>query len=67
MADLETAGIKIIQIDEPAIREGLPLRKQDHQTYLDWAVRAFRLSASPVADSTPDPHPHVLQRLQPHR
>ncbi|WP_429152580.1 5-methyltetrahydropteroyltriglutamate--homocysteine S-methyltransferase [Aeromonas veronii] len=52
VADLEAAGIKIIQIDEPAIREGLPLRKQDHQTYLDWAVRAFRLSASPVADRT---------------
>lgn len=52
VADLEAAGIKIIQIDEPAIREGLPLRKQDHQAYLDWAVRAFRLSASPVADST---------------
>ena len=52
VADLEAAGIKIIQIDEPAIREGLPLRKQDHQAYLDWAVRAFRLSASPVVDST---------------
>jgi 5-methyltetrahydropteroyltriglutamate--homocysteine methyltransferase len=52
VADLESAGIKIIQIDEPAIREGLPLRKQDHQAYLDWAVRAFRLSASPVVDST---------------
>lgn len=52
VADLEAAGVKIIQIDEPAIREGLPLRAGDHQAYLDWAVRSFRLSASPVADST---------------
>jgi len=49
---LEQAGIKIIQIDEPAIREGLPLRKKDWQTYLDWAVRAFRLAASGVGDKT---------------
>lgn len=49
---LETAGIKVIQIDEPAIREGLPLRKQDRATYLDWAVKAFRISASGVQDAT---------------
>lgn len=49
---LEKAGIKIIQIDEPAIREGLPLRKVDQQAYLDWAVRAFRVSSSNVADDT---------------
>ncbi|MDN3583039.1 5-methyltetrahydropteroyltriglutamate--homocysteine S-methyltransferase [Mucilaginibacter flavus] len=49
---LEAAGIKVIQIDEPAIREGLPLRKKDWQTYLDWAVRAFRISASGVRDET---------------
>jgi len=49
---LEKAGIKIIQIDEPAIREGLPLRKADHKAYLDWAVRAFRVSSSNVADDT---------------
>lgn len=49
---LEKAGIKIIQIDEPAIREGLPLRKVDQQEYLDWAVRAFRVSSSNVADDT---------------
>jgi 5-methyltetrahydropteroyltriglutamate--homocysteine methyltransferase len=49
---LENAGIQIIQIDEPAIREGLPLRKQDHQAYLEWAVKAFRLSASGVQDET---------------
>lgn len=50
--DLESAGIKIIQIDEPAIREGLPLRKADWQNYLRWAVRAFRISASGVQDET---------------
>ncbi len=50
--DLEKAGIKIIQIDEPAIREGLPLRKEDRDYYLNWAIGAFRLSASGVADST---------------
>lgn len=49
---LEKAGIKIIQIDEPAIREGLPLRKADHKEYLDWAVRAFRVSSSNVEDDT---------------
>lgn len=49
---LEKAGIKIIQIDEPAIREGLPLRKADQQDYLNWAVRAFRVSSSNVADDT---------------
>jgi len=49
---LEEAGIKVIQIDEPAIREGLPLRKRDWATYLDWAIKAFRLSASGVQDRT---------------
>ncbi len=50
--DLEKAGIGIIQIDEPAFREGLPLRKQKWQAYLDWAVDAFRLSTSGVQDET---------------
>lgn len=50
--DLEAAGIGIIQIDEPAYREGLPLRKADWPAYLDWASRAFRISASGVADAT---------------
>jgi 5-methyltetrahydropteroyltriglutamate--homocysteine methyltransferase len=50
--DLEKAGIKIIQIDEPAIREGLPLRRFGWQEYLEWAVGAFRISASGVADET---------------
>jgi 5-methyltetrahydropteroyltriglutamate--homocysteine methyltransferase len=49
---LEKAGIKIIQIDEPAIREGLPLRKKDWAAYLDWAVKAFRISAAGVGDET---------------
>ena len=52
VVDLEKAGIKIIQIDEPAIREGLPLRKEEWSKYLDWAVRAFRISASGVKDDT---------------
>ncbi|OBA59808.1 5-methyltetrahydropteroyltriglutamate--homocysteine S-methyltransferase [Gordonia sp. 852002-10350_SCH5691597] len=50
--DLEEAGITIIQVDEPALRELLPLRDADKQRYLDWAVRAFRLSTSGVADSS---------------
>ena len=49
---MKKAGIGVIQIDEPAIREGLPLRKADWQNYLEWAVRAFRLSASGVKDET---------------
>ncbi|AZB17115.1 5-methyltetrahydropteroyltriglutamate--homocysteine S-methyltransferase [Chryseobacterium indologenes] len=52
VTDLEKAGIRIIQIDEPAIREGLPLRKSEWQNYLQWAVEAFRISASGVEDST---------------
>jgi 5-methyltetrahydropteroyltriglutamate--homocysteine methyltransferase len=52
VADLEKAGIKVIQIDEPAIREGLPIRKADWQAYLQWAVKAFRISASVVKDET---------------
>ncbi|HWV22076.1 MAG TPA: 5-methyltetrahydropteroyltriglutamate--homocysteine S-methyltransferase, partial [Devosia sp.] len=50
--DLETAGIGIIQIDEPALREGLPLRRRDWDAYLRWAVDCFRLSASGVKDDT---------------
>ncbi|SFN39241.1 methionine synthase (B12-independent) [Formivibrio citricus] len=50
--DLEAAGIGIIQIDEPAFREGLPLKRRDWAQYLDWASQAFRLSASGVADDT---------------
>ncbi|SFF22195.1 methionine synthase (B12-independent) [Fontimonas thermophila] len=50
--DLETAGIAVIQIDEPALREGLPLQKADWPDYLGWAVRAFRIAASGVRDDT---------------
>jgi len=49
---LEEAGIGIVQIDEAAIREGLPLRKAKHPHYLDWAVKAFRITASGVQDKT---------------
>ncbi len=52
VCDLEKAGIGIVQIDEPAIREGLPLRREAWREYLAWATRAFRLSASGVADDT---------------
>ncbi|WP_267124025.1 5-methyltetrahydropteroyltriglutamate--homocysteine S-methyltransferase, partial [Xanthomonas sacchari] len=50
--DLEAAGIGVIQIDEPAIREGLPLRRADWQAYLDWAVQCFRIAAAGVRDAT---------------
>ncbi len=52
VTDLEAAGIRIIQIDEAALREGLPLRKKDWSAYLNWAVRAFRISAAGVDDTT---------------
>ncbi|GEN24234.1 5-methyltetrahydropteroyltriglutamate--homocysteine methyltransferase [Halomonas cupida] len=50
--DLEQAGIRAIQIDEPALREGLPLRRSEWAGYLNWAVEAFRLSSSGVSDTT---------------
>ena len=52
VTDLEAAGIRIIQIDEAAFREGLPLRRSGWQGYLDWATEAFRLTASGVRDET---------------
>ena len=52
VADLEGSGVEIIQVDEPAIREGLPLRRDRWDEYLDWAVYSFRLSVSPVTDET---------------
>ena len=52
VSDLEKAGIKIIQIDEPALREGLPLKKIEWQYYLGWAVDAFKLTSSGVDDGT---------------
>lgn len=50
--DLERAGIQAIQVDEPALREGLPLKRADRDAYLTWAVEAFRLATCGVADST---------------
>ena len=50
--DLEKAGVRVIQIDEAALREGLPLRKSQWQHYLDWAVESFRITANGVADET---------------
>jgi len=58
VADLENANIRIIQIDEPALREGLPLRKENWRSYLDWAVKAFKISASGVKDET-QVHTHM--------
>ncbi|REH54490.1 methionine synthase (B12-independent) [Tenacibaculum gallaicum] len=52
VTDLEKAGIRIIQIDEPAIREGLPLRKSGWKNYLKWAVEAFKISSCGVDDAT---------------
>ncbi|MBT0773964.1 5-methyltetrahydropteroyltriglutamate--homocysteine S-methyltransferase [Kineosporia sp. J2-2] len=52
VADLEAAGTAVIQVDEPALREGLPLRAADRAAYLGWATRAFRLATSGVRDDT---------------
>ncbi|WP_374583435.1 5-methyltetrahydropteroyltriglutamate--homocysteine S-methyltransferase [Pseudoduganella sp.] len=56
--DLERAGIAVIQIDEPALREGLPLRRSRWDAYLAWATKAFRLSAAVAADAT-QVHTHM--------
>lgn len=56
--DLEKAGARIVQIDEPAIREGLPLRKSDWTEYLRWAVDAFKLASAGVRDET-QVHTHM--------
>ncbi len=52
VVDLESAGIAVIQIDEPALREGLPLHLAERESYLKWAVDAFRLASSGVRDET---------------
>ena len=52
VVDLEKAGIGIIQIDEPALREGLPLQKKDWKDYLNWAVECFQIASSGVQDAT---------------
>lgn len=56
--DLQAAGIRVIQIDEPAMREGLPLRRADWPAYLQWSVDAFRLASAGVADAT-QVHTHM--------
>jgi 5-methyltetrahydropteroyltriglutamate--homocysteine methyltransferase len=58
LADLQAAGIVIIQVDEPALREGLPLRLDDRPEYLRWATRAFRLVTSAAAEET-QVHTHM--------
>lgn len=58
IADLEAAGIGIIQVDEPALRELLPLKKADQAGYLDWSVKSFRLATSGAADDT-QVHTHL--------
>jgi len=50
--DLERAGVRVIQIDEAALREGLPLRQAQWQDYLDWAVESFRITANGARDET---------------
>ena len=52
VVDLEAAGIAVIQIDEPALREGLPLHRKEWAAYLEWAVECFRLAAAGAADET---------------
>ncbi|MFQ5890684.1 MAG: 5-methyltetrahydropteroyltriglutamate--homocysteine S-methyltransferase [Gemmatimonadota bacterium] len=52
VADLEAAGLRVIQIDEPAMREGLPLRRERWKAYLDWAIEAFRLASAGASDGT---------------
>jgi 5-methyltetrahydropteroyltriglutamate--homocysteine methyltransferase len=58
VSDLERAGIRMIQIDEPALREGLPPRREDWDAYLEWAVDAFRLASAGVRDAT-QVHTHM--------
>ena len=66
VADLEAAGIGVIQIDEPALREGLPLRRAEWAEYLQWAVDAFRLASAGVRDET-QIHTHMCySRVQRH-
>jgi 5-methyltetrahydropteroyltriglutamate--homocysteine methyltransferase len=58
VVDLEAAGIGIVQVDEPAIREGLPLRRADWDGYLTWAVHSFRVATGGVRDET-QVHTHM--------
>jgi 5-methyltetrahydropteroyltriglutamate--homocysteine methyltransferase len=58
VADLEAEGIRVIQVDEPAIREGLPLRREGWDEYLGWAIEGFRIATGVVADTT-QVHTHM--------
>ena len=58
LVDLQSAGTAIIQVDEPALREGLPLRRAEQSAYLAWATRAFRLVTS-AADADTQIHTHM--------
>jgi 5-methyltetrahydropteroyltriglutamate--homocysteine methyltransferase len=58
LVDLQSAGIAVIQVDEPGLREGLPLRRGDHAGYLAWATRAFRVVTAP-ADARTQIHTHM--------
>lgn len=61
---LEANGTSVIQVDEPALREALPLRAADRPGYLARATEAFRISTSGVPAGHPDPHAHVLRRVR---
>jgi 5-methyltetrahydropteroyltriglutamate--homocysteine methyltransferase len=58
VADLQSSGVAVVQIDEPALREGLPLRGSERDAYLEWATRAFRLASSTAAPAT-QVHTHM--------
>ena len=64
--DLEKAGVRVIQIDEAALREGLPLRKSQWKAYLDWAVECVPHHRQRRGGRDADPHPHVLFGVQRH-
>ena len=66
VTDLEAAGIAAIQVDEPAIREGLPLRRRDHASYLRWAVDAFRLATVVGPGQHANPYAYVLLGIRRH-
>jgi 5-methyltetrahydropteroyltriglutamate--homocysteine methyltransferase len=59
VVDLQNAGIRVIQVDEPALREGLPLRERKRKDYLDWSVRSFRLATSTGVEDETQIHTHM--------
>jgi 5-methyltetrahydropteroyltriglutamate--homocysteine methyltransferase len=58
VADLEAAGVAVVQVDEPGLREGLPLRRAERDAYLAWATRAFRVAVAPAGEAT-QVHTHM--------